>query len=481
MIRLEVTIANLTNEASELIRAFFPKADVDVSVQPQCDNYEFCIECIWQDGKWQTKLTCTDKQISQTRYVGEMPNDEDEILYKRRIKGALKETVYGVLKEFAGHGLPYGMLTGVRPLTIAQRLLENNTPEDTKMHLMNDFDISEEKSELLVNTSLVQDKCKPSADDVSLYVHVPFCVTRCNYCSFPSELIDRVKPYLDDYMAALKKETEFIADNAVGNFEAMYVGGGTPTALPHKNFEKLCNICFEVKQKRNISEFTVEAGRPDTIDISKLQMMKSAGVTRISINPQTMNDATLERIGRKHTSADIVRVYELARKFGFDNINMDIIVGLSGETLEDVRNTLKRVTELQPDGITVHVLALKHASNLNRDKIDIFAGMNGIEKLLSEEYGMLYENGYESYYLYRQKYMLGGLENVGFAKKGKICRYNIRMMDNSSTCWAAGAGSISKRCYGEDLPIERSANPKDARDYINGIDICIDKKKKIML
>lgn len=481
MIRLEVTIANLTNEASELIRAFFPKANVDVGINPQCDAYEFSVKCIWRDNEWQTCLESENSVISQSRYVGIMNGGEDEILYKRRIKGALKETVYGVLKEFAGHGLPYGMLTGVRPLTIAQRLLENNTPEDAKMYLMNDFDISEEKSELLVNTSLVQEKCKPSADDVSLYVHVPFCVTRCNYCSFPSELIDRVKPYLDDYMVALKKETEFISDNAVGNFEAMYVGGGTPTALPHKNFEELCDICADAKLKRNISEFTVEAGRPDTIDETKLQMMKSAGVTRISINPQTMNDATLERIGRRHTSEDIVKTYELARRCGFDNINMDLIVGLSGETLDDVRNTLGRVMELQPDGITVHVLALKHASNLNRDKIDIFAGMSGIEQLLSEEYGMLYKNGYKPYYLYRQKYMLGGLENVGFAKDDKICRYNIRMMDNSSTCWAAGAGSISKRCYGEDLPIERSANPKEARDYINGIDVCIDKKKKIML
>lgn len=480
MIRLEVTISNLTNEASELIRAFFPKANVDVAVYPQCDTYEFSVRCTWEDNEWKTDLLFENGLISKSKYVGMMGDDEDEILYKRRIKGALKETVYGALKEFAGHGLPYGMLTGVRPLTIAQRLLENNTAENTKLHLMSDFDISEEKSELLVNTSLVQAECKPSENDVSLYVHVPFCVTRCNYCSFPSELIDRVKPHLDDYMAALKKETEFIADNANGNFEAMYVGGGTPTALPHKNFEELCNICFDAKQKRNISEFTVEAGRPDTIDISKLQMMKSACVTRISINPQTMNDATLERIGRRHTSEDIVRIYELARNCGFDNINMDLIVGLSGETLDDVKNTINKVVELQPDGITVHVLALKHASNLNRDKIDIFGGMEGIEQLLSEEYEMLYKNGYKPYYLYRQKYMLGGLENVGFAKDNKICRYNIRMMDNSSTCWAAGAGSISKRCYGEDLPIERSANPKEARDYINGIDICIDKKKKIM-
>lgn len=480
MIRLEVTISNLTNEASELIRAFFPKAQVDVATEPQFDTYDFYVKCHWQSNEWQTSLKHRDNTIFNAKYVGEMQEDEDEILYKRRIKGALKETVYGALKEFAGHGLPYGMLTGVRPLTVVDRILAKNSREETKLRLMSELDISEEKAQLLIKTAVVQSAYKANADDVSLYVHVPFCVTRCNYCSFPSELIDRVRPYLDDYMSALRKEVEFIEDNANGHFEAMYVGGGTPTALPHKNFEELCDICSKAKTKRNISEFTIEAGRPDTIDITKLQMMQSAGVTRISINPQTMNDATLMRIGRQHTSQDIVNAYELARKCGFDNINMDLIVGLSGETLEDVKKTIDKVISLKPDGITVHVLALKHASVLNRDGVDIFEGRNGIDELLTEEYEKLYCNGYMPYYLYRQKYMLGGLENVGFAREGSVCRYNIRMMDNSSTCWAAGAGSISKRCYGEDLPIERSANPKDAYGYINGVEACIEKKRKIM-
>lgn len=480
MIRLEVAISNLTNEASELIRAFFPRAQVDVAMEPQCDTYEFSIKCSWQSNEWQTSLKHGSDEILSSAYVGEMCDDEDEILYKRRIKGALKESVYTVLKKIAGHGLPYGMLTGVRPLTVVDRILAKSELEETKARLMSELDISEEKAQLLVKTAAVQSKFKAKDDDVSLYVHVPFCVTRCNYCSFPSELIDRVRPHLDSYMSALKKEVEFIEDNANGHFEAMYVGGGTPTALPHKNFEELCDICSNAKIKRNISELTIEAGRPDTIDMAKLQMMRSAGVTRISINPQTMNDATLMRIGRQHTSQDIINTYEMARRCGFDNINMDLIVGLSGESIEDIKRTIDKVISLEPDGITIHVLALKHASVLNRDGVDIFEGRNGIDELLTEEYESLYRNGYISYYLYRQKYMLGGLENVGFAREDSVCRYNIRMMDNSSTCWAAGAGSISKRCYGEDLPIERSVNPKDACDYINGIDTCIEKKRKIM-
>ena len=480
MIRLEVTLENIANEASELIRAFYPKQVVDISPLPQQTEYDMKMSCIWDENSWSTTLVCAEKTICQTKYVGEMLCDEDEILYKRRVKGALKETVYYALKEHTGRSLPYGMLTGVRPLAISGRLLEEYSYDETVDHLIEEYDISNEKAHLLATTSKVQTEYAPNEDDVSLYIHVPFCTTRCNYCSFPSELVDKVKPHLNSYMEALAKETSFITDNAKGNFEAMYVGGGTPTALPHDNFERLCEICLDAKAKKNISEFTLEAGRPDTIDEAKLKMMKCAGVTRISINPQTMNDATLERIGRKHTSDDIIKTFELARKIGFDNINMDLIVGLSGESTADVKRTIDRVLELEPEGITVHVLALKHASVLNRDGVDIFGSMDGIEELIASEYKELDNRGYIPYYLYRQKYMLGGLENVGFAKKGMGCRYNIRMMDNLSTCWAAGAGSISKRCYLKDTRIERAANPKNAVDYISGLEECLKKKLEIM-
>ncbi len=480
MVRLEVTLENIANEASELIRAFFPKQTVDLAPLPQYVDYDFTVKCTWQDCKWETRLVCGEKIIKKSADVGEMLANEDNILYKRRIKGALKETVYYALKEHCGRGLPYGMLTGVRPLTISGRMLEEYSQEETIERLRAELDISCEKAQLLTQTSKVQRGYAAKEDDVSLYVHIPFCVTRCNYCSFPSELIDRVTPHLNDYMEALSGECDFIINNAPGNFEAMYVGGGTPTALPHSNFERLCEICKAAKDKKNIEEFTLEAGRPDTIDETKLKMMKAAGVTRISINPQTMNDVTLERIGRKHTSRQIIDTYELARKLGFDNINMDLIVGLGGETTQDVKSSIDTVLNLAPDGITLHVLALKHASELNRDNVDIFGGMQGIEDLMVREYEALAEHGYIPYYLYRQKYMLGGLENVGFSKVDKVCKYNIRMMDNTSTCWAAGAGSSSKRCYAKNTRIERSVNPKNALDYINGIEACIQKKKEIM-
>ncbi len=480
MVRLEVDNSSIANEAAELIRAFFPRQIVDIADQPQYEDYDFCVKSRWNCNRWETSLESKERYIENGANVYPKRDDEDEILYKRRVKNALKETVYYSLKEYVGKGLPYGMLTGVRPLTLSNRFLENNLPERTEELLVSEYDISREKASLLTKTSLIQQKYKPKEGDVSLYIHIPFCTTRCNYCSFPSELVDKVEPLLDRYMNALEKEVEFIIENANGRFESLYVGGGTPTSLPLKQFERLLRICENAVSRCNIAEFMIEAGRPDTINPEKLSAMKSVGVNRISINPQTMNDKTLERIGRHHTATDIKKAFYKARELGFDNINMDLIMGLSGENENDIRNTFDEVLEMDPDGITIHVLALKHASELNRQGVDIFSGMNGFE-LLSNEYSRIFEGkGYFPYYLYRQKYMLGGLENVGYCKPGKACIYNIRMMDDSSTCWAAGAGSISKRCYSGTTRIERSANPKQAIDYINKIDECIAKKYAIM-
>ncbi len=480
MVRLEVTLSSIANEAAELIRAFFPRETVDISENGESEEYSFRVCALWDGKCWKTKLTKDENVIEEEREVYPQTEEENEILYKRRVKGALKETVYYCLKRLEGRGLPYGMLTGVRPLTLSNRLLCEYSPEDTVSHLISEYDVSDEKARLLTETSLVQERVKPTDEDISLYVHIPFCTTRCSYCSFPSELVNKVEPYMDKYLDALEKELSFITDNAKGNFESLYVGGGTPTSLSHRHFERLCGILSDAAKKRGINEFTVEAGRPDTVDEGKLRMMKSANVTRISINPQTMNDKTLEKIGRKHTSEDIVNTFILARELGFDDINMDLILGLQDEDADDIRNTFEKVIKLMPDEITVHVLALKHASNLNRDGVDIFgskADFEGVMREYSEKLSML---GYEPYYLYRQKYMLGGLENLGRCRDNKICRYNIRMMDDKCTCYAAGAGSISKRFYSGTTAIERQANPKNALDYIARLDECIEKKRILM-
>ncbi len=480
MVKLTVSAyETLANEAAEIIRAFLPTQTVEIN-KPESENVaDFEISCEFAELKWISALVCGEKQIVKEKYVGEKLENEDDVLYKRRIKGGLKETVYYIMKEYCGRGLPYGMLTGVRPLTLANRFLAENSADKTESLLQSEYDVSAEKARLLRETAVIQSGCRASDDASSLYIHIPFCTTRCNYCSFPSELVGKVEPYLDDYMTALEKEVDFIINNVQGTVEAMYVGGGTPTALPHRHFEHLMRICKRAYDKVKPSEFTLEAGRPDTIDKEKLLMMRDGSVTRISINPQTMNDKTLELIGRRHTSREIIDTFELARSLGFDNINMDLIVGLTGEDENDVRNTFEEVLKLDPDGITIHVLALKHASELNRVGADIFKG--GDFGSLTEEYNNVFRRrGYIPYYLYRQKYMLGGLENAGWCKPGKICIYNIRMMDDSGTCWAAGAGSVSKRCYSGTTIIERSADPKNARDYIRALETCINKKAELM-
>lgn len=479
MVRLEVDNKAIANEAAELIRAFFPRETVDIADTAQYDEYSFTVKSVWSDNTWSTSLNNGEKYIERKKEVPVI-NDEDEVLYKRRVKNALKETVYYSLKELTGRGLPYGMLTGVRPLTLSNRFLERNDASETERLLMSEYDVSKEKAHLLTQTSLVQARVKAKPEDVSMYIHIPFCTTRCNYCSFPSELVGRVEPLLDKYMDALEKEVEFIVNNAKGRFDSLYVGGGTPTSLPERHFERLIEICNGAVAARDIKEYMIEAGRPDTITTEKLKLMKSAGVNRISINPQTMNDKTLELIGRKHTSRDIEDMFYKARELGFDNINMDMILGLSGEDNCDIANTFDKVLAMEPEGITIHVLALKHASELNRQGVDIFGGMSGFEDTSRRHTELFAQKGYIPYYLYRQKYMLGGLENVGYCKPDNICIYNIRMMDDSSTCWAAGAGSISKRCYSGTTRIERAANPKQAADYINSIDDCIAKKAAIM-
>ena len=480
MVGLDVSVETLANEAAELIRAFFPNETVDINKQKQNEEYSFCISCVFCDNKWTSTLNYSKESIVREKTVEAMYDDEDIILYKRRVKGALKETVYYALKEYTGRSLPYGMLTGVRPLTLANRFLANNSSDITEKLLQTEYDVSKEKARLLTETAIVQQSCTPEADSASLYIHIPFCNSRCNYCSFPSELVDKVEPILDKYMDALEKEVRFITDNAREKFESLYVGGGTPSSLSHEHFERLLSMCNDAASKRSIKEFTLEAGRPDSIDKEKLVMMKGAGVTRISINPQTMNDKTLELIGRRHTTEDIIRTFELARAIGFDNINMDLIIGLTGENETDVENTFNRVLALDPDGITIHVLALKHASELNRIGANIFSGTCDFGALTEKYADIFRQRGYMPYYLYRQKYMLGGLENTGWCKKNRICIYNIRMMDDTSTCWAAGAGSVSKRCYSGTTRIERRSNPKNAADYIAGIDACITKKSEIM-
>lgn len=311
---------------------------------------------------------------------------------------------------------------------------------------------------------------------------IPFCPTRCLYCSFTSYPIDIYKTKVDGYVEALIKELKFLGEKAQGKrLDSIYIGGGTPTSLTAEQLDKIMAAVSETFDLSNILEYTVEAGRPDTITAEKLKVIKKNGASRISVNPQTMNDETLRLIGRKHTVDDIKRVFYEARSIGHDNINMDLILGLPGEGEAEVKNTMEEIKKLSPESLTVHTLAVKRASRLKETlgEYDLAKAML-MENILGLSAKGAAEMGLAPYYMYRQKNMLGSFENVGYAKKGFESIYNVVIMEETQSIYAAGAGASTKLYDPETDRIERIFNVKNVDEYIGRIDEMIDRKRKGM-
>ncbi|MBC8631487.1 coproporphyrinogen dehydrogenase HemZ [[Eubacterium] tenue] len=409
-------------------------------------------------------------------------NKED---IKKGTKTIIKRSVFNVLDELFKTYVPWGILTGIRPVKIVHNLLDQDlSEEDIRENLKNNYLIKDEKIDLALDIAKRErvfiypiDKNK-----ISLYVSIPFCPTRCVYCSFPANPMKQFGHLRDKYVKALIKEIKGLAKllkDTNKDIETLYIGGGTPTALEANQLDVLIKALFEELDLSNIKEFTVEAGRPDTITKEKLEVMKKHNVTRISINPQTMNNETLAKIGRDHNVDDIINCFKVARDLGFDNINMDIILGLVDEDLEMVRNTLEKIKELSPESLTVHTLAIKRASTLkeNLDKYELTRYEEMIKMIdLSMEYAK--DMGLNPYYMYRQKHMLGNLENIGYAKEGFECIYNIQIMEEKQSNLAVGAGAISKYVYVDEDRIERTDNVKNVEQYIDRVDEMIERKVK---
>ncbi len=399
---------------------------------------------------------------------------QDALEEKRQIKRFIKLSLYKMLSNHFAKNMPWGSLTGIRPTKIGYDLLKQGVePYMLKEALMENFLVSEEKAKLVSNV-IQNQKCIIRNDKlVDLYINIPFCPTRCSYCSFISSEYDRVKNLMPDYLNALIKEInetkKLIFDNAYV-LRTIYIGGGTPTVLSSDELDMLLsNLNYPV------SEFTVECGRPDTITKEKLEVLKKHNVTRISINPQTFNDSTLKRIGRKHTVQDVIQAYKTALPFEFV-INMDLIAGLPGETLRGFKKSIDTAIELAPDNITVHTLSVKNGSVFaNSGDTQTNTTTEDMIKYASET---LHKNGYKPYYLYRQKNQSQGQENVGYFKE-KVCLFNVDSMEESLSILACGANAISKRVYNIDNRIERFANVKDIREYITRIDEMIEKKKNL--
>lgn len=400
------------------------------------------------------------------------------------VKNDIKQLIYESLSEYLGKELPWGTLTGIRPTKIPMTLLEEGKSEKEILEYMREtYKISSEKGRLSIEIAQKEREILAPIhyeEGYSLYIGIPFCPTTCLYCSFTSYPICAWKDKMDGYLTALEQEMEATAQIMKGKFlDTVYIGGGTPTTLSAEELERLLTKLKNTFDFSQVKEFTVEAGRADSITEEKLQVLYRHGVERISVNPQTMKEETLKLIGRQATAAQTKEAFKLARKTGFTNINMDIILGLPGETREDVARTIAEIEELSPDSLTVHSLAIKRASKLSR-----WIETNGIKTLNNTEETMaIAAKGAKHmemtpYYLYRQKNMSGNFENVGYAKEGKAGIYNILIMEEKQSIAALGAGSITKRVY-PDGRIERCDNVKDVALYIERIDEMIARKKQL--
>lgn len=408
--------------------------------------------------------------------------------YRLLLKNLLKRDIYKILSKSCGKTLPWGTLTGIRPVKISLDMLERGAGRDRIESKMSDeYLVSKEKTDLSIDIAIREKKILDGIDTkkgVSVYIGIPFCPTTCLYCSFDSMPRYGNDDLVSEYLSALKKEIRWTGEyiKEIGHIDTVYIGGGTPTALTSDELSDLLEYSRSALPMDKALEFTVEAGRPDSITREKLSVMKKCGVTRLSVNPQTMNQKTLDLIGRRHTVEQFTASYYLAREMGFQNINMDLILGLPGENVADVEYTMKRISEMRPDDLTIHSLAIKTKSRLNIEweKYKNYA-MENSTALMDAARNAAESMGLFPYYLYRQKNMIGNLENTGYALPGKEGIYNILIMEEKESIIACGAGTVSKRVPKDTAgsQIRRCDTVRDVRTYIERIEEMIDRKRKL--
>lgn len=396
------------------------------------------------------------------------------------------QLLYKLLCDFTGLTQPWGILTGVRPVKLLRRLAEESSEEQAVKKFEKDFFVSNEKIALSRETEHNERKIlelsKP--ESFSLYVGIPFCPSRCSYCSFVMASIERAEKLIEPYTKLLCEEIKRTAEiaNKLGlRLETVYFGGGTPTTLSAEQLDTVLRTVNKSFDMSTCREFTVEAGRPDTIDIAKLFALKENKVNRISINPQTVNDEVLKTIGRKHTAQQFFDAFELARKCGFDNINTDLIAGLPTDTPESFKNSLDSIVRLNAECITVHTLCMKRASRLTTEGVTLdLQQARDAREMLAYTQNILGQNEYIPYYMYRQSRMVGNLENVGWSKKGFESLYNVYVMDETHTILACGSGGVTKLKRNNPDYLERIFNFKYPYEYIDRFDELIQRKSGIM-
>ncbi|MBP5491542.1 MAG: coproporphyrinogen dehydrogenase HemZ [Clostridiales bacterium] len=430
--------------------------------------YSATIESISEGPRVVTRLVEGFPELSpEDRSIETVP----ELPVSREVKRQL----YILLSKMLEVHYPWGSLTGIRPTQVAG---EVEKAED----LSRIYNVREDKAELAFLTHQEEERILSDSKEESLhiYIGIPFCPSRCAYCSFVAQEAPKKRDLLPSYVDAVLSELDLVLPNITHPIETLYIGGGTPTVLDEALFERFITGVFSHPELKDVKEVTVEAGRPDTITEAKLQTLRKAGITRICINPQTLCDATLLRVGRKHTAKDFEDAFQLARKMGFAVINTDLIAGLPKETPEEFCDSLSRIIELGPENITVHSLSKKRRSDLSREEIVMLQkeDLSKMEKMLTFASSVLSKAGYVPYYLYKQKDTLGGHENVGYQKGNTGCLYNVAMMGDKRSVLSFGAGGMSKRIFPSDgqVRIERCPCVKEPTQYIRSIEEIAQKK-----
>jgi len=455
-------IRNVSNkyDCEELIKVFIPADDFRA----------------WTEEEWNA-LTDEEKvpftEAEQVIFNEELHDDKNHV----------KREIFRYMSGLTGTHPAWGILTGVRPVKLTGEIYDRlGSEEAVRMELAETYLLDDEKTDLLIDTyNYQQEICgRPDPKSVGIYIGIPFCPTRCLYCSFTSNQVGDSE--IARYLEALKTEIAYVGRRMreTGLWpESIYIGGGTPTTLTAEQLDDLLATVKEHIDLEKCREFTVEAGRPDTITYEKLEAIKKHGIERISINPQSMKERTLELIGRSHKPGDIVKAFQKADWVGIPMVNADLIAGLPEEEPEDFENTMDRILALDPENITVHTLAVKRASRLiDVDKDFHFKQAERVKKMLDIAKEKLKNAGFRPYYLYRQKNMAGSFENVGYCKEGTPCIYNIRIMEEKQTIIALGAGGISKMYYPEENRLERVPNVSNYEIYISRLEEMLERKEK---
>ncbi|MBE6728697.1 MAG: coproporphyrinogen dehydrogenase HemZ [Ruminococcaceae bacterium] len=468
---------NFNYECEKICRLFLPFEKIEVT--DTCfsgDGVAFTEIC---DGIIKASLSLNGIFAEREREISFNQDDREKELLTASL-------LFECFAEITDYKPKWGILTGIRPTRLYSSVLsEKKNEEDTERYFRENFYVDDEKISLCRETYKSEAEIINLSKDnsFSLYVSIPFCPTRCSYCSFVSHAVEKATKLIDSYFEYLLKEIEITANIAKENnlrLETVYIGGGTPTTLSAQQLRKLIEHIINNFDFTFVREFTVEAGRPDTVTKEKLQVLKEFNVDRISINPQTMSDEVLINIGRAHTAKQTEDAFLLAREVGFNNINMDLIAGLPGDTLENFKATIQKLISLSPESITVHSLSMKRSSNMNvKGQLPEIEVGKIADEMVTYARNELTKAGILPYYMYRQSKTVGNLENIGYAVKGKECLYNIYIMDETHTILACGASAVTKLRAPKSNYIERIFNFKYPYEYINRFDEQIERKRRI--